>query len=179
MYCFLIRRMISRALDAGRTAPAFVEKHVSRCTDCCSYREKVSGLQEAMVSSKPADVDLPPFLHRRIMAGVKQQQNRPAVGQSLPSGRVLRFAAVAAVCLGAALLLRPGGSTVAPEPTLELLDALDSGRGRMAALVGQGPDRLVAPLRAELLLLEQDLTNTTQQLETLLDRDIFTMLATR
>ncbi len=107
--CLYYRRIISRSADEDAPLPPAARDHIAQCPECrrvfATEREIVRRLTlraAAQKEEQPA-----PFLHARIMARIAAAP--PASRRAAQFSRLLRPAALAAVCLLLTIvLLHPG-----------------------------------------------------------------------
>lgn len=180
MSCFLTRWMISNALDNRREPSARVFSHIEQCDSCRSYHEEAVALNGHLAKEVRPDSEYPEFLHARIMNAVKSDHHlklwKPV--------RLLAVGAVAtAIVFGISAVWFTGSGPSRPNTAVAVdsewgsLQQLESGLGQAGTLLNQGPDLLVRPLSDEVQSLENDIGKVVAQLGSILDRDIFNMIA--
>ncbi|MBN1674273.1 MAG: hypothetical protein JXR37_24705 [Kiritimatiellae bacterium] len=167
MLCCWYRWRISLSLDAGGSAPPRLAKHLARCPACAAFHKTSAAaaarLKEEAKSFAP---ELPPFLHTKIMAGIRGGP-APAANRRLLLRPALTWAAAAlALLLAAAWLLLPAGRPAARPPAPA---AADAGRpsDELAlltaplGLVAEVPAALPDPLGDEVRSLQGDILAAT------------------
>jgi len=181
MFCFVAKWMISNALNNRREPPARILSHIERCDACRSYHEEAIALQGRLEHEARADSEFPAFLHARIMNAVKSDRDQLKVWKPV---RPLALGAVATLIVFGITAAWFAGSRPSRPNTVVAVNAewgslqhLETGLEQAETLLNQGPDLLVRPLSDEMQSLGNDIGKVVVQLGSILDRDIFNMLA--
>jgi hypothetical protein len=107
--CLHFRRIISRSADEDAPLPPAARDHIAQCPDCRRVFQTEREIVRRLALGAPAQKQQQPapFLHARIMARIASAP--PASRRVAQFSRLLRPAAVAAVCLLLTIvLLHPG-----------------------------------------------------------------------
>lgn len=182
MFCFVARLMISNALDNQREPPARVLSHIERCDACRSYREESGVLQDHLERGARPATEYSPFLHARIMNSVKSDHHGSNVRKSVWPFAVGVASALIIVGISVAWLAdsksKPHrNAAVAVSAEWGSLQRMEAGLAQAETLLNQGPDLFTRPLSDEMQLLESDIGKVAVKLGSILDRDIFNMIA--
>jgi len=143
MFCAVIRRLVSRAEDRGKTLPRFAERHVARCGACRAYARFASSLGARLAAEVPAvldrapDVRLDAVLAPDPARSVHETVDRETRGPRRPqlALRLLPAAAAALVVVAGALVLfrivprEPSWSPAARASALATLKSITAAPG--------------------------------------------------
>lgn len=178
MLCCIVQKKISDSGGCETQMAAEVKRHIRRCPKCRSYMNQFQLLHQTLAVKDADSVEIPPFLHGRVMNGVKLEQAKVSRARNLS----IRYACAAAslvVITGLVFALR-GGQSAADmrvagydEKEWSSFGTLD----QIEELVGEGPDVLSQPLSAELRFLAEDLMSVAEKLDYHLGGSFFTALA--
>ena len=181
MFCFVARWMISNALNNRRESSAHILSHIEQCDACRSYHEEAIALQGHLEHGARPDSEYPAFLHARIMNAVKTDRHCLEARKSMRPLAVGAVSALIVFGIAAAWFAGSGQSrrntAVAVNAEWGSLQHLESGLERAETLLNQVPDLFVRPLSDEMQSLESDIGKVVARLGSILDRDIFNMIA--
>lgn len=154
--CKICQRIISNCLDANGTLPKWTRNHLQTCSVCRKYYEDARNLaRQISAPDKEKIQSIPPFLHARIMATVRSQEN---VEPQPRHARLTWAISATTLCLIAAALVwsrEPSASYRSPSKPAsapaELAWELPS-----VTQVGQWTENLDSPLEQETKLILSD-----------------------
>jgi hypothetical protein len=131
--------------------------------------EQLQLVHEALKGNDADSVDLPSFLHRRVMNGIKREQEKGFHLRKLH----IRCAAVASLVVMAGLAFTLWGVQSGSKLRISGYDekewgrfkTLETGVYQVEELISEGPDVLSKTLSAELQSLEEDLVSAAEKLD--------------
>ena len=72
MWCGVVKWMVSRSLDSGRSLPLMAWKHLSRCDSCRNFEAFGRSLED--LSEIPRQLRTGDNLQRKILSGLEQKR---------------------------------------------------------------------------------------------------------
>jgi hypothetical protein len=170
MLCPLVKWLISRAEDTGRTLPGFAARHTGRCRACGEYARSVSPLSARLRSERSAwlaavpdfDVDLSPAETLGPADAAALAPRRSWFGlRPLPVAAAVLVVVAGALVFFQVVLKRPGPTAGERAAVLATLKTITAAPSEVRGAIKEAE----SPLDRERQVLERSFTTAVEYLQ--------------